>query len=404
MTIKAQPNVNSLPPAPLQRRIQLYPPATSIVPGASEFVDRYEVARRKREDALIEEQQRTLLYAHNEDLPPVSNPSSHRRHSTNSTVLLHTETRAVKRRSYYASHVLSRNSATIEWKTEAEAASDMMMRDYHAAQDSSSLELQTQDTSPSLLVEQLQVLPHNVVIDVQSALINDESTTKAPIRTAAVSAVVSLKRDNEEDDDDDDDDDEEEPVVTLNESLIEKSVDVHLSQRPTENAAVVIRSDSIPLPSLPLAPSVVSLPVKKLETERVVEQREKKKSTLESTNVLPPPRLSSPSLHDDSIVSVKHLSDEELSSHIHEMTEEELREVLNRTKRASEARGFSPREREREREREKEREQQETTINGMNADAVYEAMASNNLRDLNKSGVSSSNLSGALKSLKFSNS
>jgi hypothetical protein len=40
----------------------------------------------------------------------------------------------------------------------------------------------------------------------------------------------------------------------------------------------------------------------------------------------------------------------------------------------------------------------------MNADAVYEAMAANSIKDLNKSGVNASELGGALKSIKFSTS
>jgi simple sugar transport system permease protein len=47
------------------------------------------------------------------------------------------------------------------------------------------------------------------------------------------------------------------------------------------------------------------------------------------------------------------------------MSEDELREILNRTKRASQSRGFSPRER-----RENETEQRESSINGLNADAA----------------------------------
>jgi len=414
VTIKTQPNVNSLPPPPpLQRRLQLYPPATSIVPGASEFVDRYEVARRKREDALIEEQRRTLLSLHNEDLPPVSNNPTQRRHSTNSTVLLHTETRAVKRRSYYASHVLSRNSATIEWRlegeaqphAEAEAAAEMTAETTSAIvpPQSSSTILDTQaNASPSitssLLVEPIKAVPvSNVDQNVFHTKHNGVSTQA--LTQAEARSKSSVSREEEEEEDEEEivkENAEEESVLTLNESMLNKSnhdgnVAATFKQeslRPTQLAHRAASAAS-------LIPTTASVSSNKSETilESIDECETKRPTPSESSSLL----LPLTSLHDDSIVSVKHLSDEELRSHIHEMSEDELREILNRTKRASQSRGFSPRER-----RENETEQRESTINGLNADAVYEAMAANTMKDLNKSGVNSTNLSGALKSIKFS--
>jgi hypothetical protein len=413
VTIKTQPNVNSLPPPPpLQRRLQLYPPATSIIPGASEFVDRYEVARRKREDALIEEQRRTLLSLHNEDLPPVSNNPTQRRLSTNSTVLLHTETRAVKRRSYYASHVLSRNSATIEWRlegeaqphAEAEAAVEMTAETTSAIvpPQSSSTILDTQaNASPSitssLLVEPIKVVPvSNVDQNVFHTKHNGVSTQALTQAEARSKSSVSRGEEEEEEEEIVKEKAEEESVLTLNESMLNKSnhdgnVAATFKQeslRPTQLAHRAASAAS-------LIPTTASVSSNKSETilESIDECETKRPTPSESSSLLLPPT----SLHDDSIVSVKHLSDEELRSHIHEMSEDELREILNRTKRASQSRGFSPRER-----RENETEQRESSINGLNADAVYEAMAANTMKDLNKSGVNSTNLSGALKSIKFS--
>jgi hypothetical protein len=414
VTIKTQPNVNSLPPPPpLQRRLQLYPPATSIIPGASEFVDRYEVARRKREDALIEEQRRTLLSLHNEDLPPVSNNPTQRRHSTNSTVLLHTETRAVKRRSYYASHVLSRNSATIEWRlegeaqphAEAEAAAEMTAEINSAIvlpQSTSSI-LDTQaNASPSitssLFAEPVKVVPVSNVDQNVFHTKHNGTSTQARTQTEARSKS-SVSQEEEEEEEEEEivkEKAEEESVLTLNESMLNKSnhdgnVSATFKQESLRPLHLAHRASS----AASLIPTTASVSSNKSETilESIDESETKRPTPSKSSSLLLPPT----SLHDDSIVSVKHLSDEELRSHIHEMSEDELREILNRTKRASLSRGFSPRER-----RENETEQRETTINGLNADAVYEAMAANTMKDLNKSGVNSSNLSGALKSIKFS--
>jgi hypothetical protein len=410
VSLKTQPHVNSLPPPPpLHRRVQLYPPATSIVPGASEFVDRYQVARRKREDAQIEEQQRTLLYSHNDKNP--SNASQLVRNVTNNTVLLHTETRAVKRRSYYAAHVLSKNSATIEWKTEAEVAG-IDMESYNTPLDEQHIQMMNNkammpidSTSGESIIESLNTVLDMNVDKKEDFDPNHKSNTRSqPIEHQDSIMVVSTTNK-------DFNHNENERTTTLlnnkiqNTSLLlssaaeaaktetsEISLPKKLAKQSSET--VISTSHEKTQPNDTVVVNQIQIHEKKGPLESTTTQQ-KSSTDLNTSHII---SSSSSSNHDDSVVSVKHLSDEELSTHIHEMSEEELRNMLIKTKKASEKRGFS------HREREKKDIEREALINGMNADAVYEAMAANSIKDLNKSGVNANELGGALKSIKFSTS